>query len=75
MAGPTVRRDNVTGFDEIQAARGGLGLLRGEELMLTLLNAAGRSVLFGHRLGAKQRPYVPKDYDPFRETDGSEPVV
>jgi len=75
MAGPTVRRDNVRGFDEIQAARGALGLLRGEELMLTLLNAAGRSALFGHRLGAKQRPYVPKDYDPFHDTDGSDPVV
>lgn len=69
IAGPTVRRDDVLGFDEVRAARGGLGPLRGEELMLTLLNAAGRSVLFGQRLGARPRPYVPESYEPFRGTD------
>lgn len=72
IAGPTVRRDEVGRFDEIQAARGALGTLRGEELMLSLLNAAGRSVLFGHRLGAKQRAYVPTAYDAFRQTDPDE---
>lgn len=58
MCGPNVRRDAVRGFDEILAAGGSLGLLRESELMLTLLNTSGRSSLFGHRLGKRQRPYA-----------------
>lgn len=69
IAGPTVRRDRVDRFDEVSAVSGGLGLLRGEELMLQLLNFAGRSVLFGHRLGAHERAYFPEDYPPFEEED------
>jgi len=65
IAGPGVRRDRVERFDEVSAAQGGLGLLRGEALMLTLLCAAGRSSLHGHRLGAEERAYVPGDYPPF----------
>ena len=65
MAGPGIRRDRVERFDEVSAAQGGLGLLRGEALMLTLLCAAGRSSLHGHRLGAEARAYVPSDYPPF----------
>ena len=71
MAGPTVRRDRVARFDEISAAAGGLGLLRGKELMLLLLNHADRSVLIGHRLGSVERAYIPGDYPVFgkRETE------
>ncbi len=65
MAGPTVRRDRVARFDEISAAGGGLGLLRGKELMLLLLNHADRSALCGHRLGSAERAYVPGDYPAF----------
>lgn len=66
IVGPHIRRDAVSRFDEVHAAAGCLSLLRGRELMLTLLNAADRSVLSGHRLGPSERPYMPEDYPPFR---------
>jgi 2,3-bisphosphoglycerate-independent phosphoglycerate mutase len=69
MVGPTVRRDRVESFDEVSAAGGCLSLLRGQELMLTILNHADRSALLGHRLGPAERPYVPRDYDSFKLTD------
>lgn len=65
IAGPTVRRDRVVRFDEISSASGGLGLLRGDELMLQLLNHSDRSILFGHRLGPCERAYLPGDYPVF----------
>jgi 2,3-bisphosphoglycerate-independent phosphoglycerate mutase len=69
LIGPTVRRDQVDSFDEVSAAAGCLGLLRGHELMLTILNHADRSALLGHRLGANETHYVPLSYEPFRLTD------
>ena len=69
MVGQAVRRDEVHAFDEVSAAAGCLGLLRGRELMLTILNCADRSVLLGHRLGKTERPYVPHTYEPFKLTD------
>ncbi len=69
LVGPTVRRDGVEAFDEVSAARGCLGLLRGRELMLTILNHADRSSLLGHRLGENEKPYVPETYEPFKLTD------
>ena len=66
FAGATIRRDAVTTFDEISAAGGCLGLLRGRELMLMILNSANRSTLVGHRLGPVERSYVPETYRPFR---------
>ena len=67
ICGPNVRRDNIQKFDEIEAARGCLGMLRGDELMTLLLNYANRSVFYGHRLGADQFPYFPPPYAPFRK--------
>ena len=66
FAGSSIRRDAVTAFDEISAAGGCLGLLRGQELMLMILNYANRSTLIGHRLGPVERSYVPETYRPFR---------
>lgn len=66
IAGPNVRRDNVAAFDEIDCAKGCLGLLRGKELMLMLLNYSDRSVLQGHQLGDAPRYYFPDSYEPFR---------
>ncbi len=66
MAGHGVRRDGVTAFDEVSAAGGCLGLLRGKELLLTMLNGVDRSVLLGHRLGRVQKPYISRDYAPFK---------
>lgn len=45
MAGPKVRRDRVRTFDEIAAASGCLGMLRGKELMLMALNFADKGSL------------------------------
>lgn len=66
FVGSDVRRDGVMAFDEIAAATGCLGLLRGEELMLMILNYSGRAMLVGHRLGDIERRYVPKFYKPFQ---------
>jgi 2,3-bisphosphoglycerate-independent phosphoglycerate mutase len=65
MAGPKIRRDRVDCFDEISAAQGCLGLMRGRELMLMMLNASERSILTGLCLGDTVRPYVPVNYPPF----------
>jgi 2,3-bisphosphoglycerate-independent phosphoglycerate mutase len=69
IVGPNVRRDDVVSFDEISAAKGCLGFLRGPALMSILLNYADRSSFMNHQLGNRKRPYVPRDYEPFRLTD------
>jgi 2,3-bisphosphoglycerate-independent phosphoglycerate mutase len=69
LVGPNVRRDDVDTFDEVSVAKGCLGLIRGKELMLTILNYMDRSALKGHRLGKIERPYFPIAYEPFRLTD------
>jgi 2,3-bisphosphoglycerate-independent phosphoglycerate mutase len=69
MVGPTVRRDGVEAFDEVSAGKGCLGLLRGRELMLTILNHADRAAMVAHRLGEEERPYLPPTYEPFRLED------
>jgi len=66
---PHVRRDPVSAFDEVSAAAGCLGLVRGQELMAILLSYADRSALLGHRLGPGERPYFPDNYEPFRMND------
>jgi len=65
MAGPSVRRDDVRSFSEIHAASGCLGMLRGAELMLMILNFSNRGNLYGHQLGPINRDYLPTAYDPF----------
>lgn len=47
LHGEGVRRDDVAVFDEIAAARGGLGRLRGTDLLPVLLDLAGRSTKYG----------------------------
>ena len=64
-----MRRDDVDTFDEVSVAKGCLGLIRGKELMLTILNYMDRSALKGHRLGKIERPYFPIAYEPFKLTD------
>ncbi|MDA3832789.1 MAG: alkaline phosphatase family protein [Spirochaetales bacterium] len=66
IAGPNIRRDRVKTFNEISAASGCLGLLRGRELMQMALNFADRSVLATHQLGDKVRAFIPDDYPPFK---------
>ncbi|MBW2259860.1 MAG: 2,3-bisphosphoglycerate-independent phosphoglycerate mutase [Deltaproteobacteria bacterium] len=69
LVGGSIRRDEVDAFDEVRAAGGCLGLLRGQELMLTILNHADRSALLGHRLGGEERYYFPRTYEPFKLTE------
>jgi 2,3-bisphosphoglycerate-independent phosphoglycerate mutase len=69
LVGPGVRQDQVDSFDEICAATGCLGFLRGAELMEMLLNYSNRSTLIGHRLDSEERPYFPDDYKPFKLSD------
>jgi 2,3-bisphosphoglycerate-independent phosphoglycerate mutase len=69
VVGPNVRRDDVQAFDEVSAAKGCLGFLKGQELMGMLLNYANRSCLLGHQLGKRIRPYLPKAYEAFKLTD------
>ncbi|HKI48188.1 MAG TPA: alkaline phosphatase family protein [Desulfobacteria bacterium] len=73
LVGAKVRRDQVNAFDEIQAAQGCVGPLRGDELMRLLLNYADRAVLKGHRLGPEEKPYFPHRYEPFLLKTPSEP--
>ena len=65
VAGRHVRRDGVCGYDEIQAARGCLGFLQGDALLLMLLNYANRARMVSHRLGGARKPFAPTDYLPF----------
>ncbi|MFC1580330.1 alkaline phosphatase family protein [Thermodesulfobacteriota bacterium] len=69
MVGHGVRRDRVKAFDEVSAATGCLGLLRGKDLILSILNCADRSVLLGHRLGESEKPYISSSYAPFKIAD------
>jgi len=66
IVGPKVRRDRVSVFDEVSAAAGCLGFLRGRELLLMLLNYADRSSLMGHRVSPEERLVMPRRYRPFR---------
>ncbi len=66
LIGPNVRRDKVAVFDEISAAEGCLGLIRGKELMYMILNCSDRAVLQGHQMGSVKRPYLPDSYEPFK---------
>jgi 2,3-bisphosphoglycerate-independent phosphoglycerate mutase len=49
MRGTTIRRDGVVAYDEIEAACGSLGMMRGRELMRMVLNAMDRARLRGIR--------------------------
>ncbi len=47
LAGPEVRPDDVSRFDEVSCARGGLCRLRGMDLMPILMNLLGKVKRFG----------------------------
>jgi 2,3-bisphosphoglycerate-independent phosphoglycerate mutase len=64
--GPGIRRDRVDGYDEICAAGGALGLVRGRELMYLILNHLDRAKLQGIMDTPADQPYWPGRYDPLR---------
>jgi len=63
--GSGVRRDRVRQFDEISAASGALGNLRGKELIYLVLNHLNRSKLHGIMDTPVDQPYWPGKYTPF----------
>lgn len=68
LHGEGVRRDAVERFDEVNAANGCLGLLRGAELMLLLLNHLDRARLMGLQDSPEDfvnMPCWPGVYEPF----------
>ena len=60
--GKGVRRDRVRQFDEISAASGVLGNLRGKELIYMVLNHLNRSKLHGIMDTPVDQPYWPGKY-------------
>ena len=60
--GKNVRVDNVKEFNEIACSNGHLRI-RGEELMLLILNYTDKALLYGLRFGNRLRHYIPKDDD------------
>jgi len=64
--GQGVRRDNVHRFDEISAATGALGCVRGRELMYLILNHLDRSKLYGIMNSPVDQPFWPGHYEPFK---------
>ncbi len=62
IAGGSVRRDQVAGFDELAVLAGSLGQIKGRELMQVILNCADRSLLHGLCLGSRRTPFIPARY-------------
>ena len=66
MIGKYTRRDEVNGFNEIACAKGGLGLVRGKELMYLVLNFLDRGKLWGLMDSPVDQPFVPGNYKPLK---------
>ncbi|QTA90999.1 alkaline phosphatase family protein [Desulfonema magnum] len=64
--GEGVRHDQVREFDEISAACGALGGVRGKELMYLMLNHLDRCKLHGLMDTPADQPFWPGNYEPFR---------
>ncbi len=64
--GEGVRRDQIRRFDEISAAGGALGCVRGKELMYLILNHLDRCKLHGLMDTPTDQPFWPGNYEPFR---------
>lgn len=71
--GEGVRRDEVKRFDEVAAAAGALGQVRGKDLVYLILNYLDRAKLTGIMDTPVDQPYWPGNYRPFRlAADGNE---
>ncbi|WP_319524965.1 alkaline phosphatase family protein [uncultured Desulfosarcina sp.] len=66
FCGPGVRRDAVGNYDEISAAGGALGQVRGKELMYLIVNHLDRAKLHGLMDTPIDQPYWPGRAQPFR---------
>lgn len=65
FCGAGVRRDKVAAFDEVEAAAGCLGCVRGVELMRLILNHLDKARLEGIRDTPEDCLYWPGEYQPF----------
>jgi len=59
FVGENVRRDHVKSYDEISAANGCLGLMRGGEFMEMILNYLDRARLYGFRENQQKKKFWP----------------
>src|SRR6056297_36346 len=66
MKGKYTRKDEVIFFNEISASRGGLGDMRGHEIMYMILNLLDRGKLKGLMDTPEDQPYTPGTYEPLR---------
>ena len=64
--GKGVRRDTVKQFNEISAASGCLGPVRGKELIYQILNYLDRAKLHGIMDSPEDQPFWPGHYEPFQ---------
>lgn len=62
MVGKYVRRDNVCEFNEISSACGGLGIVRGKEIMYLILNFLDKAKMQGLMDTPIDQPYYPGRY-------------
>lgn len=72
--GPSVRVDAVQSFDERAVAQGGLGTLRGADLLPVLVDAAGHGRFLGSRHGRRHTPAAPTDV-PLLHLDDEQSLV
>ncbi|MFZ0611300.1 MAG: alkaline phosphatase family protein [Desulfobacterales bacterium] len=63
--GPGVRRDRIRQYDEVSAAGGALGLVRGKELMYLIINHLDRAKLQGLMDTPVDQAYWPGRTEPF----------
>lgn len=64
MVGKYVRRDKVGEFNEITCPKGGLGIVKGKELMYLILNFLDRAKMQGLMDTPFDQPYYPGNYRP-----------
>jgi 2,3-bisphosphoglycerate-independent phosphoglycerate mutase len=65
VSGPGIRRDLVTGFDEVQCAPGALGWVQGRDFMPMVLNFLDQAKLVGLMDSPDDHPYWPGKRKPF----------
>jgi 2,3-bisphosphoglycerate-independent phosphoglycerate mutase len=70
FCGPGVRRDRIRQYDEVSAAGGALGLVRGKELMYLIINHLDRAKLQGLMDAPVDQAYWPGRTEPFTLKNG-----
>ncbi len=66
MVGKYVRKDRVEEFSEVTCPRGGLGIVKGKELMYLILNFLDRAKMYGLMDTPVDQPYYPGNYKPLK---------